>query len=104
MAKRHLQIEKNHRTPLKDFEKQHRQWKWTLHVYALRLLHKNEIYYISKWLLAASFFVQLTPDFGYSGFLHYIWYEKRVPGKSKFYEVPASKATFKQHLSLRKIS
>ena len=30
----------------------------------------------------------LSPDFGYSDFLHHIRGEKRIPAKSKFYDVP----------------
>ena len=33
MAKQHGQIEKKLRQAKKDFEKQHRQWKWNLDAY-----------------------------------------------------------------------
>ena len=54
----------------------------------LEVLHKDIIYYISKEFFGASFLVQLSPDFGCSGFLHHIKGEKRVPVKSRFYDVP----------------
>ena len=54
----------------------------------LKLPHKGVIYYISKEFIAASFLVQLSHDFGYSGFLHPIWGEKQVPAKSQSYEIP----------------
>ena len=39
---------------------------------------------IKKGFLAASFLVQLNPDFGYSGFLRHIRGEKRVPACLNF--------------------